>query len=99
MENVSMLGTDATCENPTFAPNYIDNLIRLGLLAIPPLEHLVGPGIYDAISNHPQVQKQKEQIEQQTEAYSGFRIDLKYVKLTAFGLMFAKACIYPPKTP
>lgn len=99
LENVSMLGTDAGCENPAFAPKYIDNLIRLGLLVIPPLEHLVGPDIYDAISNHPQVQKQKEQIEQQTEAYSGFQIDQKYVKLTAFGLMFAQACIYPPKAP
>lgn len=99
MESVSMLGTDAGCENPAFAPKYIDNLIRLGLLVIPPLEHLVGPGIYDAISNHPEVQKQKEQVEQQTEVYSRFEIVKKYVKLTSFGLMFAQACIYPPKAP
>lgn len=95
--NVSMLGLDAGCENPTFAPKYIDNLIRLGLLVIPPLEHLVGPDIYDAISNHTQIQKQKEQIEQQTEVFSGFKIDKKYVKLTEFGQMFAQACIFPPK--
>jgi len=99
LENVSMLGTDSGCENPAFAPKYIDNLIRLGLLVIPPLERLAGPGIYDAISNHPEVQKQKEQIEQQKETFSGFRIDQHYVKLTAFGLMFAQACIYPPKAP
>ena len=99
MENVSMLGTDAACQNPEFAPNYIDNLVRLGLLVIPPLAHLTAHGIYDAISNHPQIQKQKAQIEQQTEAYSAFEIEKKYIKLTAFGVMFANACIYPPKTP
>lgn len=99
MENVSMLGTDAGCQNPGFTPKYIDNLIRLGLLVIPPLEHLTAVGLYDAITTHPAVQKQKAQIEQDKEKFSGFDIDKKYIKLTAFGLMFAEACIYPPRTP
>ena len=41
----------------------------------------------------------KKLIEQQAETYSGFQISQKYLKLTAFGLMFAQACIHPPKAP
>jgi len=99
LENVSMLGTDAKCQNPEFSPKYIDNLIRLGLLVIPPLEHLTTEGLYDAIFNHPTIQKQKTLIEQDKGKFLGFEIEKKFIKLTAFGLMFATACIYPPKVP
>jgi len=99
LENVSMIGTESECANPDFAPKYIDNLVRLGLLVIPPLEHLTKDKQYEKVINQPMIQEQKVAIENNKDQFSSYDIVKRYVKLTALGHMFATACIYPPKKP
>lgn len=98
LQNVSLLGQEAGCQSPHYCPNYISNLCKLGLLRIPPLSHLTADNVYDPIINHPEVQKGKMQVESQTDVFTSFEVEKKFIEMTEFGNQFARACIYPPKT-
>lgn len=88
--NVSEIHVDAGCEHAHLVPNYLNNLCRLGLLAIPAMVRFLGDEAYDRIVNDPEVLKIQKQHEN-TEAE--VRLDKRKIELTDLGKQFVRACV------
>ncbi len=94
--NFSSLGRDANCEAPDFTAVYINNLVRLGLLEIPPLttvksDHLPGDPYERLLQTEDGIRlvaRLKEQWKQDPTTTRSC------AKITALGTMFRDACNY-----
>jgi hypothetical protein len=93
--HVSLIGLKAGCEHPPLAANYLDNLVRLGLVELPE-RFLVNDAIYEEIENHQQI----KQIREQLAAREGARVEIerKKIELTDLGKQFIRACVLDKET-
>lgn len=88
--NFSTFGKDADCEHPHLTPAYLDNLARLGVIALPD-KWYTSPGIYEELENHPSVIEVKEQINGQEERKA--EVSEGVVEVTSLGKQFMEACV------
>jgi hypothetical protein len=91
VRNFSTIGQNAGCAHPELTPNYLDNLIRLGLLEIPPNRYIIAEGLYETIQNSSEL----DAVKQQVEATEGLTLDFdkKKIELTDLGKQFCAACV------
>lgn len=90
IRNFSNIGQNSGCATPELTPSYLDNLIRLGLLEVPPNRHIIAEGIYEELQESPQLNEVKQQIEA-ADLTLGF--DKKKIELTDLGKQFCAACV------
>lgn len=91
VRNFSSIGQNAGCAHPDLSPNYLDNLIRLGLLEIPPNRYMLGEGIYEPLQESQQLEQLKQQVEAAESQTLAF--DKKKIELTDLGKQFCAACV------
>lgn len=89
--NVSLLGHYAGFAEPWRSMPSIENLERMGLVAVIKHSHLADDTLYEEIQNHPEI---RTVIEENTkEEVSSLHIDKGAIEITRFGGMFVKSCI------
>jgi len=83
--NLSMVGNDAGCRDPTRTPLYLQNLKRLGLIQFSddPVENLKRYQVLDA----------QPHIEQAIEETRRPKTTYKRIELTDFGIDFCETCL------
>ena len=96
--NYSHVGLLAKCEHPELAPNYLDNLGRLGLIHLPAvggvgLPHLRDESLYSDLENSPELLSLKFEIEQAGKKFAVIRT---MVGITNLGQQFCDACLDLP---
>ncbi len=89
--HVSLIGFDAKCEHPVLAPNYLDNLARLGLIQVETTVRMQKDEPYARIEEYPQI---KEIIES-LEKIEGRTVEVEKIRLavTDLGKQFIRACV------
>lgn len=90
VSNLSNIGIEAGCKYPDLAPQYIDNLCRLGLLQMPSGRHLIGANAYDTLTKTKDYEDFKTKYESE---HTTIREIKKYIELTDLGTLFREACI------
>jgi len=98
INNFSLFGKPANCENHSLVPSYLDNLGRLGLIKIPDNYWYTDDSIYDDLRNQPEITDFIKSIELQSKLYphmSTFstKITKKQVQITELGRLFIAGCI------
>lgn len=88
--NMSLFGRDVNCEHEHLTPSYIDNLARLGLIAIPE-KFYTAPEAYEELENHPSTVELKNQIDNEEGVKA--KIDKRIILITELGKQFMKACV------
>ena len=80
------------CERPYEYEKYIDNLSRLGVVRVPPDECLTNKLQYDPLKNHPDIIKEKNELE---ALESVARVDYieGHIELTKWGRNFCSICV------
>lgn len=88
--NVTLFGRDANCEHEHLTPTYIDNLSRLGLIAVRE-EHYTASDAYEELENYPSVSETRRQV----DAKEGVKADVlkRLIHITDLGLQFIDACV------
>ncbi|PWK82131.1 DUF4393 domain-containing protein [Fulvimonas soli] len=88
--HISLIGIKAGCQYPPLAANYLDNLVRLGLIAIPE-RYLTRDEVYTEIEEFPQIKQIREDLGKQ----QGCRVEIDRlsVELTDLGKQFIRACV------
>lgn len=89
--NFSFIGKHAGCKYQELVPNYLDNLVRLGLLELIPNRYILGEGIYEPLQESKELDLIKQKIEDIQDATLGF--DKKKIELTDLGKQFCSACV------
>lgn len=89
--NFSFIGGKAGCAHQELTPNYLDNLIRLGLLEIPPSRYIIADGLYESLQSSEILTDIKRQVEATPDRTLGF--DKKKIELTDLGKQFCLACV------
>lgn len=90
--HVGTLASDASCEDPNLLPNHIDNLCRLGLTEVPPMQKLAEDNRYDRIKALDIVSATEKQIPEG----STFDFIPKMIGITVLGGTFRDACVTFP---
>jgi hypothetical protein len=90
LKNFSTVASEAGCEHLGLGPAYVDNLVRLGLVEIPPSEALVKVDRYEPLENHPDLLPLKAAI-----LAKGRKVIFErgLMRLTSFGRQFCVACV------
>jgi hypothetical protein len=86
--NFSHLHSVVKLQRPDLTPSYLDNLCRLGIIAIPALTVIKAPNAYDALKNDVELQSIKKHIE--LDENRKYEVGEKLVKLTTFGHQFVQ---------
>lgn len=90
--NVTQLGARAKCEHPELAPNYVDNLCRLGILEIPSNRRINNNEAYTPLMNDPGILQLKSQFTPgENKPTIGF--DKRMLQATTLGQQFIRACV------
>ena len=89
--NLTLIGLESGCEHPHLSPNYLDNLVRLGLLEVPSMIALTDADRYKTLEEHPEVQKIKESFTSDGKHTVG--VEHKIARLTNLGRLFVTACV------
>ncbi len=89
--HVSLLGIDSQCQLPPLASNYVDNLERLGLLAIRSDVRMKAEEPYKRIEEHPQIAG----IIAELRKAEGKRVEIQKFRLevTDLGKQFIRVCV------
>lgn len=88
--HLSLIGIKSQCAHPPLAPNYLDNLARLGLIETPD-RFFTAEAPYQEIESHPQVISIKDSLSK-TE---GTKVEIEKLKveITDLGKQFIRACV------
>ncbi len=90
LRNFSFLGVDAGCSYPDLTPQYLDNLCRLGIIAIPE-RFYVAANAYDKLENDPRI---KSLIAENNSVANCRGVVVKaIVEVTELGRQFIRACL------
>lgn len=89
--HLSLIGFDAGCEHPPLAPNYLDNLERLGLVKVEDGVHMSKDEYYTRIQDHPQVTPLINSL----KATPDWTFEVQKIRLgvTDLGLQFIRTCV------
>lgn len=80
------------CEDIGEYENYVDNLVRLGLIIKPNDKYLISEEKYEPLKNHSFIVKQKENFEKM-DAVSKVEYVKGILELTSFGKKFCGICL------
>lgn len=88
--HISLLGLKAQCAYPPLTANYLDNLVRLGLIEIPD-RFLINEDLYREIEEYPEIKAITESIVK----IEGLKVEIEKQKvlLTDLGKQFVRACV------
>lgn len=86
----SIIGEKAECVNVDATPNYLDNLIRLGLLEAPFGMELTEAELYKPLCEHSFVKKLEQGLEMHGRK---LEITKRLIMSTNLGKQFCKACV------
>jgi hypothetical protein len=89
--NVTTLGIQARCDHPELAPNYLDNLCRLGLLEVPTFRRINGDEAYATLLGDPGIVSLKNSF--QGDKGPSLQFDYGMVESTNLGQQFIRACV------
>ena len=94
--HLSLIGLDAQCEHVPLAPNYIDNLQRLGLVQVETMVKMYDVARYTRIEEYQQVKDIIEGIKK----LEGRTVDVERIRLvvTDLGKQFIRACVIDKNT-
>ena len=94
--HVSLLGIDSLCKNPPFASNYIDNLVRLGLIVVRTEVRMKAEEPYKRIVEYPQIAG----ILADLRKIEGKKIEVEKFRLevTDLGKQFIRVCVIDKET-
>ncbi|MDP1697413.1 MAG: DUF4393 domain-containing protein [Xanthomonadaceae bacterium] len=89
--HLSLIGLKAGCEHVPLASTYLDNLIRLGLVEIPPMTRIKADEPYTEIEDHSEVKAILEDL-RKIETH---RVDVEKIRLnlTDLGRQFVRTCV------
>jgi hypothetical protein len=89
--HLSLVGLKACCDHPPLTATYLDNLIRLGLVEIPPMRRLKSEEAYKEIEDYPEI---KEIIDDLRKDESHM-VEIERIKLeiTDLGWQFVRSCV------
>lgn len=92
LNHFSLIGYEADCEYPEAAPQYIDNLLRLGFITEPPFYKLTDDSIYEPLENHEFIKYHLEKIRS-----SNYESTIVYgsIQITELGDNFLVVCVGP----
>jgi len=95
-ENVTFLGKEAGCFCPDLACEYVNNLVRLGLVEVWSGTHIIGEGIYEEFEKLEEVGRAREKVE--AAGLKGKVVVVKKVlHVTKLGRQFMNACVVEKK--
>lgn len=92
-EVVGTYAYHAGCDHQDLGAAYMVNLERLGLVALRRGAHLTAEGVYDEITEAPDVARLIDLIDQE-EGHTA-AVDKFHVAITPFGQQFGRACVAP----
>ena len=78
------------CLYPNNIFSYIENLLRLGIIEIPPVVHLKDETLYHSLENHVEILGIKKHYENQGQKVVCKR---KLFTITSFGKNFIQSCV------
>lgn len=93
IRNYSDVGYVCQCEVPNRVDEYIDNLVRLGLLEHPRFNALVDKSLYEPLKKHDIVMKYTALYQGRLEGTPNVRISEGFVRLSCLGISFYETCI------
>jgi len=88
--NFTIFGEKSHLAYPDLTPSYIGNLIRLGLIDIPPLEAYTDNSLYEPLKLHPFVKNFEVQLSKQNMTIV---LNEGSIRITDFGRMFMDAVL------
>jgi hypothetical protein len=88
--HISLLGLKAQCAHPPLTANYLDNLVRLGLIEIPQ-RFIIREDLYKEIEDYPEIKSITESIAK----IEGSRVEIEKqtIELTDLGKQFVRVCV------
>lgn len=103
----SLLGYEAECAHPELTPNYLDNLVRLGLAEINTIYDYESeePGFYKPLLEHPEFDRLSGPhtsilfSDKEEDKTKRFEIKKEVLRVTTLGRQFCAACITPQVSP
>jgi len=88
--NFTLFGERSRLAHPDLTPSYIGNLIRLGLLHIPPMWVYTDKSLYEPLKSHPAVKQLEELLAKQNATIV---LEEGSIRVTDFGKMFMDAVL------
>lgn len=101
MRRYSWVGKEAGCAFPDLTPNYLDNLVRLGLIESPGphglgAPTLAAPNTYEPLEQADDIMQLKAEV----EAHGGHvEFGRSFVQVTDLGAQFCRACVIEKSAP
>lgn len=89
--HLSLIGLKASCEHPPLAANYLDNLVRLGLIEIPSTRRIKSDDPYKEIEDHSDVKTILESL--RTNETFTIEVEKLKLELTDLGKQFVRTCV------
>lgn len=89
--HLSLISLKSRCEHPPLAANYLDNLIRLGLIEIPNMQRIKSDDPYKENEDYPEVKNILEVL-RKVETHT-IEVDKIKFDLTDFGKQFVRSCV------
>ena len=83
----------ANCEQPENGEQYIDNLVRLGLLVREPGNAFIDKSLYEPLKNDPLFAQHNDVEIAKENGYEKCEVEEHIVRLTAFGEQFCNICL------
>jgi len=89
--HLSLIGLKSGCEHILLAANYLDNLVRLGLIEVPTMRRMKADEPYKEIEDYPEVAKILEDLRGiQTHT---IEVAKQKLDLTDLGKQFVRSCV------
>lgn len=89
--NISLFGVKAKLEHPNIVRTYLDNLCRLGLIALPPENSYVDNAVYAELESSVEVEKYRDPARLRPD--HSVKIHRHAVNITNLGKHFGQICV------
>ncbi len=96
-KNFSLLGKEAGCEHNDLTPNYLDNLMRLGLISVLDDTYLSDSSVYESLYESKIVEMYQNQLDSDPD-YE-LHIEKGVARINGFGWQFCQACVVEKRPP
>lgn len=93
--HLSLLGLDAKCEHVPLTSNYIDNLVRLGLVQVETMVKMSNKNLYTRIEEHQQIKDIIEGLNEIEDRKA--KVEPIRLAVTDLGKQFIRSCVIDKK--
>lgn len=93
--HLSFLGLDAKCEHVPLTSNYIDNLVRLGLVQVETMVKMSNKNLYTRIEEHQQIKDIIEGLNEIEDRKA--KVEPIRLAVTDLGKQFIRSCVIDKK--